>query len=210
MWDFYQTYTAPFGELLTDMEREGFRVRVEEYLPSMAKQAEKDIETAADHFREWAAAQIPEARHMNIQSGSQLQAFFFSHQPKHDFKYENTTNYIEPGSARPKRYRTFKIPGLGMKPASRTATGLPTVSASALRLLCGTHFLPLRLSCLGFYRFHGNMIGTPHDDPPKYGTAFDFFGGGEAGREACVAIDSLLQVRFVCVCVRKTHETKTS
>ena len=34
-------------------------------------------------------------------------------------------------------------------------------------------------------------------NPPKYGTAYSFFKGGEDGREACEAIDSLIKAETI-------------
>ena len=175
MWNFYVDYYAPFGQLLTDMEAEGFKVRVTDFLPEIQKQAEVDIEKAAERFKKWAASIIPEAKHMNHQSTSQLQAFFFSRQPKHPFKYPNVDGYIAPGDARPKKDIPFRIKGLGMKPLRKTATGLPEVGSKTLR----------------------DMAGKPHEDPPQYGPLYDFFGKAKEGRDACLAVDSLLEVSFL-------------
>ena len=46
MYDFYQRYFVPFGEVLTNMEREGIRVDAKDYLASVQKQAEKDKQSA--------------------------------------------------------------------------------------------------------------------------------------------------------------------
>jgi DNA polymerase-1 len=32
------------------------------------------------------------------------------------------------------------------------------------------------------------LAGSPHDDPPVYGDAYEVFGGGEAGAAACEAL----------------------
>ena len=41
MYDLYIKYWAPFGELMTDMERQGFRVDTD-YLKTIELTAEKD------------------------------------------------------------------------------------------------------------------------------------------------------------------------
>lgn len=41
------------------------------------------------------------------------------------------------------------------------------------------------------------MAGRPLDNPPKYGAAYEFFGGGDAGKRACEAINSLVQLSAV-------------
>ena len=91
------------------------------------------------------------------------------------------------------------IRSLGMQPEKYTAGGAPSVTADVLR----------------------KLAGDPFADPPKHGAvsmivnyeaavvlnklgpltshlfslqAFDFFGGGQEGREACIALDSLCQI----------------
>ena len=90
------------------------------------------------------------------------------------------------------------ITSLGMKPGKRTAGGAPSVTADVLR----------------------KLAGDPYEDPPNYGSvrtilfgevvsqftnslslflssflqAYDFFGGGDAGHEACVALFSLCAI----------------
>ena len=41
------------------------------------------------------------------------------------------------------------------------------------------------------------LAGDPFGDEPKYGTAYDFFGGGEEGHDACVALFSLTAIGSV-------------
>ena len=41
------------------------------------------------------------------------------------------------------------------------------------------------------------LAGEPFADPPVYGTAYEQFGGGDAGRAACEAISSLIGVGAV-------------
>jgi len=177
-WDLYQKYLIDFGELLTDMERVGFRVRDEDYLPELQNKAKADIEKHAIEFIEWASAKIPEAKHMNIQSDQQKQQFFFGGHKKanlpktREFKYLNTEGYIEPGAARPKKHVAFHLPGLGVPPLEFTQSGKPQVSGLILK----------------------KLAGSPRDSEPKYGTLYDFFGGGEEGEKACRAVDSLNQV----------------
>lgn len=64
------------------------------------------------------------------------------------------------------------IRSLGMKPEKYTAGGAPSVTADVLR----------------------GLAGDPFENPPRYGTAYDFFGGGDRGHEACVALYSLCSI----------------
>lgn len=64
------------------------------------------------------------------------------------------------------------VTSLGMTPSKYTAGGAPSVTADVLRALAGDPFV----------------------DPPKYGTAYNFFGGGQEGHDACVALYSLTAI----------------
>lgn len=57
-----------------------------------------------------------------------------------------------------------------------TASGWPAVGSQVLRSLCGK---PLDV------------------EKKKYGTAYEFFGGNETGREACEAIDGLCELTSI-------------
>lgn len=64
------------------------------------------------------------------------------------------------------------IKSLGMKPDKQTAGGAASVTADVLR----------------------SLAGDPFENPPRYGSAYEFFGGGEEGHEACVALFSLCAI----------------
>jgi len=64
------------------------------------------------------------------------------------------------------------ITSIGMKPTKSTAGGAPSVTADVLR----------------------GLAGNPFDDEPKYGSAYEFFGGGKEGYDACVALFSLTAI----------------
>jgi DNA polymerase-1 len=59
-----------------------------------------------------------------------------------------------------------------MKPTKFTAGGAPSCTADVLR----------------------GLAGDPFADPPNYGSAYKFFGGGEEGHDACVALYSLTAI----------------
>eukprot|EP00526_Cylindrotheca_closterium_P001952 CAMPEP_0113609810 /NCGR_PEP_ID=MMETSP0017_2-20120614/4691_1 /TAXON_ID=2856 /ORGANISM="Cylindrotheca closterium" /LENGTH=1049 /DNA_ID=CAMNT_0000518655 /DNA_START=101 /DNA_END=3250 /DNA_ORIENTATION=+ /assembly_acc=CAM_ASM_000147 len=77
----------------------------------------------------------------------------------------------EKNAAGPKNI-DVKITSLRMQPEKFTAGGAPSCTADVLR----------------------KLAGDPFEDPPRYGTAYDFFGGGEEGHEACVALFSLCAI----------------
>ena len=70
------------------------------------------------------------------------------------------------------KYVDVTIRSLGMTPDKFTVSGAPSATADVLK----------------------NLAGDPFADPPKYGSAYDFFGGGEAGHDACVAFFSLTAI----------------
>jgi len=74
-----------------------------------------------------------------------------------------------------KKHCTFQLRGLGIPPILFTDTGKPKVSADILK----------------------KLAGSPRESEPRYGPVYDFFGGGEDGKTACLAIDSLHQVSFI-------------
>jgi len=65
MYEFYMTYWRPFGELLTDMEREGIFVRVD-FLGEVRHRALNDIQSSRDQFLRWAMEMCPGAKNMNV------------------------------------------------------------------------------------------------------------------------------------------------
>jgi len=70
------------------------------------------------------------------------------------------------------KYVDITITSLGMEPDKFTAGGAPSATADVLR----------------------KLAGDPFADPPQYGKAYDFFGGGEQGHDACVAFFSLTAI----------------
>lgn len=75
-----------------------------------------------------------------------------------------------------KKQRDFTINSIGMEPVEFTSTGLPQVSAGILKKLSGKN------------------IFAEDESETVWGTAFAFFGGGEAGKRACRAIGALAAV----------------
>lgn len=72
----YQQVVLPFGELLTDMERKGFKVDTE-FLRDAQRKADADRLALENKFCEWAVTVSPDAWYMNINSDQQkLQLFF--------------------------------------------------------------------------------------------------------------------------------------
>jgi DNA polymerase I-like protein with 3'-5' exonuclease and polymerase domains len=74
----------------------------------------------------------------------------------------------EKANAAPK-FVDVTITSIGMEPDKFTTGGAPSATSDVIR----------------------KLAGDPFSDEPKFGTAYDFFGGGDPGREACEALFSL-------------------
>jgi len=140
LFDFYNLYWRPFGEMLVDMERAGIYIRKSNYLPELEKRAEKDMENATKNFLDWAAKFHPDHQYMNINSTAQKRQLFFGEKDSlEEFDRENFENYIEEGKKNPLKYRKFTIKGVGIKPLSKTSTKEAQVSLAVLKQLSGKH-----------------------------------------------------------------------
>lgn len=67
----YSKYWLPFGEILTDMERVGFKVNVQ-HLRKMQLKAEKDKQTYENTFHEWVQTIQEDAKEFNPSSSQQM------------------------------------------------------------------------------------------------------------------------------------------
>ncbi|KAK4851578.1 hypothetical protein QYF36_016504 [Acer negundo] len=100
MFDFYQEYWKPFGEILVKMETEGMLVD-RAYLAEIEKVAKAEQEVAVNTFRNWASKYCLDAKYMNVGSDTQLRQLLFggNTDSKDDdvkiFKVPNTEGVIE-------------------------------------------------------------------------------------------------------------------
>lgn len=76
MFDFYEEYWRPFGELLINMETEGMLVD-RKYLAEVEKVAKSEQEIAANRFRNWASRYCSDAQYMNVGSDAQVRQLFY-------------------------------------------------------------------------------------------------------------------------------------
>ena len=77
MFEYYQEYLLPFGELLTDIEKIGIKVDTEVHLKEAESRARRDRSLMLERFYRWAEKIMPDARMINTASTSQIQQFFF-------------------------------------------------------------------------------------------------------------------------------------
>ncbi|CAH2040576.1 unnamed protein product [Thlaspi arvense] len=197
MFNFYEKYWQPFGELLVNMESEGMLVD-RTYLAKIEKVARLEQQVATNRFRSWASKYCPDALYMNGPKQVPSRG--------RNFKVPNTEKVIE-GKKAPSKFRNIKLHILGPKIPMEmyTATGWPSVSGDALKILAG------KISAdFDFveeeHQFQSddseeNLPGTELlevqegvDEISAYGTAYAAFGGGREGKEACHAIAALCEV----------------
>ncbi|GFP98123.1 DNA polymerase i b chloroplastic/mitochondrial [Phtheirospermum japonicum] len=218
MFDIYQIYLRPFGELLVDMETEGMLVD-RSYLAEIEKVAKAEQQVAADRFRKWASKYCPDAKYMNVGSDAQLRQLFFggiqnSKDPNEflpvekDFKVPNVDNIIEEGKKSPTKFRKIvlrKPDFVKCETDKFTASGWPSVSGDVLKNLAGKvsadfDFLDeendeeLTETVTEKSSEEIQAIPSVDADMSAYGAAYSAFGGGQTGIEACHAIAALCEV----------------
>ncbi|XP_065862340.1 DNA polymerase I A, chloroplastic/mitochondrial-like [Euphorbia lathyris] len=215
MFDFYKKYWQPFGELLVRMETEGILVD-RAYLAEVEKIAKAEQQLAANRFRNWACKYCPDAKYMNVGSDTQLRQLFFggianSKDPTESLPIEkaikvpNVDKVIEEGKKAPTKFRTINLHNIGKFPAEiYTATGWPSVSGDALKILAGK--VSAEYDFMDENVMDGSELETvedletevssvlKHADTSAYGTALQAFSSVEEGIEACHAIASLCEV----------------
>ena len=110
LYDFYQMYLIPFGELLTDMERRGVRVDADAYLMGIEAQAREDKIKHSAIFRNWASTLIgADGLAMNPNSAIQISTFLFGGCPN------PVTNLLTDS------VKTFKVPREEIEPEAIAA-----------------------------------------------------------------------------------------
>ncbi|KAL4559789.1 hypothetical protein LXL04_031935 [Taraxacum kok-saghyz] len=211
LFDFYEQYWRPFGELLVKMETEGMLVD-RDYLMEIEKIAKVEQQIAADRFRNWASKQCKDAKFMNVGSDTQLRQLFFggiqnSKDPSQslpmekEFKVPNVDNIIEEGKKTATKFRKIKLHAIcsGLETETYTASGWPSMCGDALKTLSGKISMDYDIidddedsEELDYLeKKPGNFSKNPES---SYGTAYDAFGGGSEGQEACHAIAALCEV----------------
>ncbi|GJN39544.1 hypothetical protein PR202_gb28669 [Eleusine coracana subsp. coracana] len=210
MYDFYEEYWRPFGDILVKMETEGMLVD-RAFLSEIEKTAVAEREVAAEKFRKWASKYCPDAKYMNVNSDTQIRQLLFAGiENRHKsgetwpqsrtFKVPNQ-DFVATEDKKTSKCRTVKLYGIvdDLKIDMFTPSGWPSVSGDALRSLAG------KIATEHIYSIDDNQgddEGTggsedPNqdvDDKSSYGTAYEAFGGGKKGKEACHAIAALCEI----------------
>ncbi|KAL8260641.1 hypothetical protein R6Q59_028594 [Mikania micrantha] len=213
LFDFYEQYWRPFGELLVKMETEGMLVD-RAYLMEIEKIAKVEQQRATDRFRNWASKLCEDAKFMNVGSDTQLRQLFFggidnSKDPSQslplekEFKIPNVDNIIEEGKKTATKFRKIKLKSIcsGLQTETYTASGWPSVSGKVLKTLAGKvsmdyDIIDDELDEKDDDVENADMAETRcgTDNSLDYGTAYAAFGGGSEGHEACQAIAALCEV----------------
>uniref|UniRef100_A0A7S2RII9 DNA-directed DNA polymerase family A palm domain-containing protein n=1 Tax=Mucochytrium quahogii TaxID=96639 RepID=A0A7S2RII9_9STRA len=180
MFDLYELRLCKFAEVLTDLEREGFQVDHEQYLPEIEKLAKEDIQRYLNDFMSWATESgafeskddIPD---FNWKSSRQLQGLFFA---KDGVIPGKTNGANKPATFPGKKVdengktksctRTFK--GLGVEPLAYTKSGGPVTDRMTFSILAG----------------------DPESEPPRFGPLKEQMDKkGEDGKRACLGVHNL-------------------
>ncbi|KAL8198134.1 hypothetical protein R6Q57_030056 [Mikania cordata] len=213
LFDFYEQYWRPFGELLVKMETEGMLVD-RAYLMEIEKIAKVEQQRATDRFRNWASKLCEDAKFMNVGSDTQLRQLFFggidnSKDPSQslplekEFKIPNVDNIIEEGKKTATKFRKIKLKSIcsGLQTETYTASGWPSVGGKVLKTLAGKvsmdyDIIDDELDEKDDDVEDADMTETKcvTDNSLDYGTAYAAFGGGSEGHEACQAIAALCEV----------------
>ncbi|XP_072988592.1 DNA polymerase I A, chloroplastic-like [Typha latifolia] len=224
MYDFYEEYWRPFGFLLTKMETAGMLVDRSylsqiEKIAIAEQQLAADLfrkwasKYCADakYMNVGSDAQIRQLFFGGIQNRKDPNETLPSSKI---FKVPNDENVIEEGKKSPSKYRTITLCNLGVDIQTEiyTASGWPSVSGDALKTLAGKistdQIYTMEDECGSEYdsssECEHNSLGDEEEetpdkiidvqDTPSYGTAYDAFGRGKAGKEACHAIAALCEV----------------
>ncbi|KAI3852650.1 hypothetical protein MKW92_018923 [Papaver armeniacum] len=193
MYNFYEEYWRPYGELLVKMETEGMLVN-REALAGMEKLAIVHQQVARDKFRRWASKMCHGALYMNIRSDSQLRHLFFGGmrnskdetqtlEEEKEFKVLNFDKVIGEGKKVATKFHKIRLHKIGneIETDMFTASGWPSVGGDVLKVLAGKV----------------TSESKEDVDASQYGTAYKAFGEGNHGREACHAIAALYEVRSI-------------
>ncbi|XP_073394695.1 DNA polymerase I A, chloroplastic/mitochondrial isoform X2 [Physcomitrium patens] len=225
MYDFYEKYWRPFGEVLVQMEADGMLVDCD-HLATVEKVARAQQEISVSRFRKWAAKYCPDAAMMNVGSDAQIRQFLFGGTANRKnaeqvlpmervFSVPNTDGFIEEGKKVAKQTRPIVIRGLAnfnirIPVETYTSSGWPAVGGAAIKALAGK--VAIDYAALEEDSEVEDMddieeseslltsagVETEHEeDLSVYGKAYQAFGGGLEGKEACMALAALCEVASI-------------
>ena len=93
LFDLYCKYWLPFGELLTELERNGIRVN-KQHLANAEKKAEEDSAALQNRFKNWVLSIRPDLDEFNASSTQQLQQLLYAPFKRVKVKKDNRGDLI--------------------------------------------------------------------------------------------------------------------
>ncbi|KAG6472385.1 hypothetical protein ZIOFF_069847 [Zingiber officinale] len=214
MYDFYEKCWRPFGVLLVKMESEGILVD-KVHLSKIEKLVVGDKQIVADKFRWWASKYCEDAKYMNVGSNTQIRQLLFDDTSRryliflfsyscglcvHQSRGRNEMNFESKLLS-----KLFKV--LNTEKIFEEGKKAP-LNADALKVFAGNipsnHIYRIDNACNDEYVTEEGIMdnhklsdtGTDYEDC-SYGIAFEAFGGGNKGREACEAIAALCETSAI-------------
>jgi len=196
-YNLYLKYWRPFGEVLTNMERYGFKIDLP-YLKDLQIQAENDKKKYEQKFLNWIRENQSDAKEFNPGSSMQMQHLLFAPYFKNNvdpgstnfeeleaegkyiprvrsFRVQNLSGEIKEGREKPLKYRDMYVSGFGIPPVRYTPSGLPSADSASIK----------------------KIVGDPHNG--KFGAAYDYFknklGEEEKGKEISFALDNWVKLK---------------
>lgn len=202
--ELYELLFVPFGNMLIDMERTGFKVDVNQLIQAQ-KLADIDRDRLENRFRTWASQRCENARYMNINSGKQKQQLLFA--PCKNIKTgevmpidkefvvdqsEDMQKLIASDQSEEdaKNGKCAEENGKTVQQAeAKTAVRKPRKKF----VLSGLGMTPPAYTTSGWPSISANTLrklaGRPRADPPQFGLAAD--------PETCFAIDDIMEASSI-------------
>ncbi|KAG0586378.1 hypothetical protein KC19_2G086100 [Ceratodon purpureus] len=212
MYDFYEKYWRPFGEVLVNMEADGMLVDCD-HLASVEKVARQQQQISISRFRKWAAKYCPDAALMNVGSDAQIRQFLFGGTANRKdssvlpmervFNVPNDDGFIEEGKKVAKKTKPIVIKGLAnwnirIPVETYTTSGWPAVGGAAIKALAGKVAVDYTnvegdsedglledLSESGGLLTSAGVLDDHEEDLSVYGKAYEAFRKAKSSKEEC-------------------------
>eukprot|EP01036_Dinobryon_divergens_P031325 gene31325-40700_t len=219
LFDFYEQYMAPFGELLTEMEKNGIKVDKDGLLKKAEESARAEKIRMEEYFFNWLGKQNltddpADLARLNFGSTQQLQQLFFGHFENHErvsgervLKLERSPEEVELEKQQMEKENPYtflsseqlkeKLRGKNLKLAGKKIEDEEESQGGQKERKGSIYAAAL---AAGLDGGQGAAPSAEPDNEVSYQpltvlpTEAAFFGGGRAGEEACRAIGALAMV----------------
>ena len=215
MYDFYQSFWRPFGDILTAMEHRGV-LADQTHLRAIQDVALVDQKEARDFFQAWASERVKDAEHVNVGSALQIRQLLFAGTPNaktpgetvdlvKTFKVPNDIGFVEEGKTKPKKNLDIELHGLWGRDVPSplvaetfTPSGWPASTTPVLRGLAGKQGAAMALHREGEATGgKGKALDEGVAEGAGLGKMYEAMGGGWEGVRACAAIDALCDIAAI-------------